>query len=202
MVTTNKLVPISLSWYWNKAVGKDYLLYAEPVWMQETKSTDILEKSIRDWTELQLNIDIQKGFISVRKASFKEVIVAFDSEKWLKENFLKEPKVTFELPRTFIWYFKKSLPPTLTSHVQWNFLKPFIELRFKEFLKTNKNAVFSQKLKILKKANYEWFTYDADLQMNKITVMLKTSVLFALLVGTSMAKSTFTGKDPWIGKNG
>jgi hypothetical protein len=90
------------------------------------------------------------------------------------------------------------LPATLTSHVEGNFIKAFIETRFKSFLRRNHKSIFAEKMKIMKKLNMDWFTYDIDLQMNKIIIRLKASVLLTLMIGAKVAQKTLGfDKDPW-----
>jgi hypothetical protein len=202
MVKNDRPIPISLTFYWSKPVGKEYLVYATPIWMQGITIKEVKDSDVKAWVEYQLDIDIKIGYIYVKQASYKEIVVAFNCEKWMNDNFGKDARTIFEIPRTLVWYFRKLLPATITSHVQWNFFKLFIEAQFKAFLKSHSKSVFAEKMKILKKVNFEWFTYDVDLQMNKITMKLKTTVMFALLVGASTAKKMLAGPkvDPWSGE--
>jgi len=169
-----------------------------PVWMQDITRKDVSDKEIRAFVENQLNVDIVKGFVSVKSANFGEVVVAFNCDKWLEANFLKDPKVFFEIPRTLVWYFRYLLPATLTSHVEGGFIQQFITVRFKNFLKSHHKSIFAEKMKIMKVANMDWFTYDVDLQMNKITIRVKASVLLTLMIGANVAKNVLgTNKDQW-----
>lgn len=198
-----KIIPVALNWYWNKPSGGEYLMFAFPVWMQDVLVNDISVKDLRSWLENQLDVDIAKGFISIKSANYNEVVISFNCDKWLDANFLKEPRVTFEIPRTLIWYFRNLLPPTLTSHVPGNLIKVFIEERFRNFLRNNHKAIFAEKMKLMKRVSPDWFIYDVDLQMNKIKIMLKASVLLTLMIGAKVAqKALGTEKDPWSGKNG
>jgi hypothetical protein len=194
----NRAVPISLSWYWSKPSGNEYLMYIMPVWMQDITRKDVNDKDVRAWVENQLIVDLAKGFISIKSANYGEVVVAFNCDKWLEANFLKDPKVFFEIPRTLVWYFRYLLPATLTSHVESNFIEQFLVVRFKNFLKSHHKSIFAEKMKLMKKVNMDWFTYDVDLQMNKITIMLKATVLLTLMIGAKVAKNILgTNKDPW-----
>lgn len=190
-------MPIAIQWFSSKPIGNEYLIYALPIWRQDVKRADIKEKDLKDWLNLQLDVELKKGFIEIKKVDFAEIVVAFNSGKWLKENFEKLPLVQFYAPRTLEWTFKRRLPDVLTAHAQWNTIKKFIEDKFKYFLKERGSSIFKDKMRLLKKVNYDWFEYDADLQMNKITTRVKPSVLITLLIGANVARKIFTTPDPW-----
>ena len=200
VLTIDKVVPISLQWYWSKPLGNEFLLFATPIWRQDVKRSDVKEKDLRDWISEQMDADLRKGFTYIKKADSNEVVIAFDCDKWMKANFLRQPAVLFQAPRTIEWSFKKRLPDVLMSHAPWAYLKRFIEDKFREFFRYNTRAIFQEKLRLLRKVNYTWFIYDADIQMGKIYVRIKPSVIMALLVGAKAVKSLLGSEpkvDPW-----
>jgi hypothetical protein len=71
--------------------------------------------------------------------------------------------------------------------------------KFKDFLKTNQKSIFKEKMKIMKKVNYDWFEYQADMQNSKFWVRLKTTVLMGLTIAaygaSRVAKGLFEEKN-------
>lgn len=174
-------------WYSSEPYKDYYYLYVRPIWPTETKKDKINEKDLRSFIEKEIDSDIKKGYITVEVTSHNRAIVKFNSSKWLKENFLESPRVKFNIPRTLEWSWKKRLPDTLVSHAAWNNIRKFLEKKFKEFLKDNCKRVFKKKLKVMKKVNYNWFIYEADLQWNKFIVKMKLSVMMTLAAAGYMA---------------
>jgi hypothetical protein len=189
MEKIDKILPISLDWYFSMPEGDEILMKIRPMYPSDVKSSDIVIKDLREFVEMQIKTDIQKGFIKVGDITFNRIIVVFDCKKWLNENFLNEPKVKFSFPRTLEWHFKKRLPDTLMSHTSWNVVRNFIEEKFKEFLGEHNKTLFKRKMRILKQVNYNWFDYSADLQFNVIFVRMKPRVLFALAAAAGAAKA-------------
>lgn len=191
--------PLSLEWYASDTNKDDYVLFVRPIW-PTIDSEKTSEKNLKEFIEDQLKIDIRKGFIRTTVTSKNRALVIFDSNKWMNENFLRDPKVKFIIPRTLEWSFKKSLPDTLLSHTDWMSLKKFLERKFKEFLKGHQKTIFREKMQILSKIDYNWFDYEADLQWNKFYVKMKPSVMMAFAVGLTATASAFHSKrdtDSW-----
>jgi hypothetical protein len=153
----------------------------------------VKEHDLRKWVENKMLPDLKRGFIKIKKADYKEVVVSFDCAKWLRENFYKNPSIEFHPPTSLIWSFRNRLPDVLTSHVPWNTLKKYIEDRFKNFFRSYDKTGLKGLYVVLKRAKYDWFTYEADLQMNKITMRIRPIVLITLLVGAKMAKDALLG---------
>jgi len=188
-----KIEPISLDWYWSQPEGDEILMKVRPIYSSDVRSKDIVLKDLREYMKEKLKSDINKDFIRVKDLSNNRIVVAFDSGKWLKANFLKEPKVKFHIPRTLEWKFKKRLPSTLMSHTSWNVVRGFIEAKFKEYIKDHNKTIFKKKMKLMKKANYNWFDYEADLRNDKMFVRMKPRIMIALAIGAYAAKKIVLG---------
>jgi len=185
---------ISLDWYWSMPEGDEIHMKVRPMYPSDVKSSDIVLKDLREFVEKQIKIDLEKGFIRIGDISFNRVVVIFDCKKWLTENFLERARIKFSFPRTLEWYFKKRLPDTLMSHTSWNIVRGFIETQFKEFLKDHNRRIFKEKMKLMKKVNYNWFDYEANLQFNVVFVRMKPRVLFALAAAGIIAKEIVLGR--------
>lgn len=188
-----KVKPISLDWYWAQPSGDKILMKIRPTWPSDLKAKDVVLKDLREFVEDRIGSDLKKDFIRISDVSENKVTVEFDGTRWLRENFLKDPRVEYEFPRTLVWKFKKRLPSTLMSHTSHKVVKDFVEEKFKEFIKDNHKMIFRKKLKIMKKVNYNWFTYQAELQYDKIFVRLKTKVMITLAAAGYMAKKALSG---------
>lgn len=188
-----KVEPITIDWYWSQPEGDEILMKVRPAYGVEVQHKDIVIKDLREYMEEKLKSDIKKDFIKIKDVSKNRVVVAFDSTRWLRDNFLKDPEVKFHLPRTLEWKFKKRLPSTLTSHTSWNVVRHFIEAKFKAFIKDHNKTMFRKKMKIMKKVNYNWFDYEADLRNNKIFVRMKPRVMVALAASAYAAKKIVLG---------
>jgi len=188
------IIPISINWFGLSSYsGDEYSIKGSPIWTPNTKPTDVKERDLMKWVENQMLGDIKRGFIKIKKANFKEVVVSFDCAKWLRENFDKEPVIEYRAPTNLVWSFRNRLPDILTSHISWNILKKYVEDRFKNFFKSYNKINLKGLYGILKKAKYDWFTYEADLQMNKIYMKIRPIILITLLVGAKMAKDVLLG---------
>lgn len=188
------IYPITINWFGLFSYsGDEYTIKGFPVWQPSVKKSDFKKSDLIKWVENQMLPDIKRGFIKIKKADYKEVVVSFDSVKWLRENFYKDPSVEYHAPTSLIWSFKKRLPDVLMSHVPWNVLKKYVEDRFKNFFRSYDKTGLKGLYRILKRAKYDWFTYEADLQMNKITMRIRPIILITLLVGAKMAKSVLLG---------
>lgn len=188
------IIPISINWFGLFSYsGDEYLIKGFPIWQPSIKSSDIKEQDLRKWVENKMLPDLKRGFIKIKKANYKEVVVAFDCAKWLRENFYKNPTIEFNVPTSLVWSFRNRLPDILTSHVPWNTLKKYVEDRFKNFFRSYDKTRLKGLYVILKRAKYDWFTYEADLQMNKITMRIRPIILITLLVGAKMAKDVLLG---------
>lgn len=185
---------VSLDWYWSTIEDGKIFMKIRPIYPANTPKKDIVIKDLREFVEKRIKSDLDKGFLRIDDIKHDKVVVVFNSNKWMEDNFLKNPKVKFHLPRTLEWKFKKRLPDTLMSHVSWNTVRGFIEKQFKEYLKDHNKTVFKKKLKIMKKVNYNWFDYEADLQLNKIFVRMKPRVMFTLVAAGYAAKKVLVGK--------
>lgn len=185
---------IALDWYWSTIEDGKIFMKIRPIYPANTPKKDIVIKDLREFVEKRIKNDLDGGFLKIDNIKHDKVVIVFNSNKWMKDNFLKNPKVKFHLPRTLEWKFKKRLPDTLMSHVSWNTVREFIEKQFKEYLKDNNKTVFKKKLKIMKKVNYNWFDYEADLQLNKIFVRMKPRVMFTLVAAGYAAKKVLAGK--------
>lgn len=189
----DKVKPISLDWYWSQPKGDDIVMKIRPVWPNDVRTKDIVLKDLREFVEDRIGSDLKKDFIRIDDVKDNKVVVIFDGTRWLRENFLDSPRVEFHMPRTLEWKFKKRLPSTLMSHTSHRIVKDFIEDKFKDFIKDHNKMVFRKKFKIMKKVNYNWFNYRAELQYDKIFVTLKTKVMFTLIAAGYMAKKAITG---------
>lgn len=188
-----KVVPVGIDWYWSQPEGDEILMKVRPVYASDVRNKDIVIKDLREYVEEKFKSDINKDFIKIKDISSSRVVIAFDSGKWLKENFLKDPKVKFHLPRTLEWKFKKRLPDILMSHTSWNVVRGFVEKKFKEYIKDHNKTIFKKKMKLMKKVNYNWFDYEADLRNDKIFVRMKPRVMIALAIGAYAAKKIVLG---------
>jgi len=189
----DKISPISLDWYWSQPESDEILMKVRPIYASDVRNKDIVLKDVREYMEEKLKSDINKNFIKIKDLSSNRIVVAFDSGKWLRANFLKDPRVKFHLPRTLEWRFKKRLPVTLMSHTSWNVVRGFIETKFKEYIKDNNKTIFKKKMKLMKKVNYNWFDYEADLRNDKMFVRMKPRVMIALAIGAYTAKKIVLG---------
>ena len=189
----DKVEPISLDWYWSQPEGDEILMKVRPVFPSDIKTKDIVLKDLREFVEDRIGDDLKKDYIRIKDVSKSKVVVAFDSTNWLRQNFLKDPKVKFHLPRTLEWKMKKRLPSTLMSHTSWNVVRGFIEDKFKSFIKEHNKTMFRKKMKLLKKVNYNWFDYEADLRNNKIFVRMKPRVMIMLGIAAYAAKKVVLG---------
>lgn len=188
-----KVEPISLDWYWSQPEGDEILMKVRPVFPSDVQSKDIVIKDLREYMEDKLSTDIRKEYIRIKDLSKNRIVVAFNSKNWLRQNFLRDPKVSFHIPRTLEWKMKKRLPDTLMSHTSWNVVRGFVEDKFKDFIKDHNKTVFKKKMKLMKKVNYNWFDYEADLRNNKIFVRMKPRVMIALGVAAYAAKKAVLG---------
>ena len=194
------IIPISINWFGLFFYsGDEYSIKGSPIWQPNTKQADVKGRDIMKWVENQMLPDLRRGFIKIKKANFKEIVVSFDCARWLKENFAKEPIIEYNGPTNLVWSFRNRLPDVLTSHVSWNVLKKYIEDRFKNFFKSYNKINLKGLYTLLKKAKYDWFTYEADLQMNKIYMKMRPIILITLLVGAKLAKDALSGAPdrPW-----
>jgi hypothetical protein len=198
------IIPISINWFGLFSYsGDEYSIRGSPVWAPNVKSTDVRERDLTKWVENQMPGDLKRGFIKIKKADFKEVTVSFDCARWLRENFLKEPVIEYHLPTSLVWSFKNRLPDVLTSHVPWNTLKKYVEDRFKNFFRSYNKSGLKGLYVVLRKAKYDWFTYEADLQMNKIYMKVRPIILITLMVGAKVAKDVLLGAPdrPWSNRH-
>jgi len=193
MEKIDKILPISLDWYWSMPEGDEIHMKIRPMWGIDVKKDDIVLKDLKEFVERQIETDLKIGFLRIGDISHNRVVVIFDCKKWLTENFLEYPRVKFFMPRTLEWSFKKRLPDTLMSHTSWNIVRDFVEEQFKRFLMLHNKEIFRRKMKLMKKVNYEWFDYEANLQFNKIYVRMKPRVMFALAAATYAAKKVVLG---------
>lgn len=175
-----KVEPISIDWYWSQPEGDEIRMKVRPVFPSDVQSKDIVIKDIREYMEEKLKNDLKKDYIRISDVGKHRVVIVFDTNKWLKQNFHRDPRVSFHLPRTLEWKFKKRLPPTLMSHTSWNVVRDHIEDKFKAYIKENNKTVFRKKMKLMKKVNYNWFDYEADLRNDKIFVRMKPRVMITL----------------------
>jgi hypothetical protein len=198
-MATDKILPISLVWYRSDKEDDDYVVYVQPMWPINISSEDIVKKHLREFIEKQIKDDVKKGYLKVEVETHNKVKVIFKSEQWMRDNFLKKPKVKFHIPRTLEFKFKKRLPDGLMGHTDWNLVRKYLEARFKKFLKDHKKAVFQDKAKIMKKVNPEWFEYEANLQWNKIFVRVKASAMMTIAIGAyTVSQATKKKKvDSW-----
>lgn len=173
--------------------GDEILMKIRPVYPNDIQRKDIVIKDLREYVEKRIKPDLDKGFIKIKDVSPSRVVVAFDSTHWLRANFLKEPKMDFHLPRTLEFKYKKRLPDTLMGHTSWKVVREFIEKKFHAFIKEHNKTLFKRKMRIMKKVNYNWFDYEADLQDNRIFVRMKPKIMFALAAAGYLAKKAITG---------
>lgn len=201
---TDKINPAALLYLSSRPEGDEYVVVVQPIW--PTGPTGRAEvgddKDLKDFVEKDIKSDMRKGFVYVKVINSGRVNIIFRGNKWLNENFLDRARVEFHIPRTLEFSFKKRLPDVLLSHVPWNFLKKWLEDRFKLFLKDHQKRLFKEKMRIMKKVNYNWFEYEADIQFNKIFVRMKTSVMLTLAVagGAAIKATKSAGKtdvDSW-----
>lgn len=201
---TDKVKPTALLYVSSRPEQDEYVVVVKPIWptgptgKPEVGSDD----DLKDFAEKDIKSDMRKGFVYVKVINSGRVNIIFRGAKWLNENFLDSPRVKFHIPRTLEFTMKKRLPDVLLSHVPWNFLKTWVEKRFKLFLKDHQKRLFREKMKIMKKVNYNWFDYEADIQFNKVFVRMKTSVLITLGVaaGATVKAVQSAGKkdtDSW-----
>lgn len=188
---TGVISPISIDWYFYELKGNEIIMCIRPIWPFDAKRADLQEKELISFVEKSIGlVEIKNGFLKIEATSLNRVLVKFDIYNWMKENFLSSPKVEFYLPATLEWQWKKNLPATVLSKVPWNVTRMFLENKFKEFLKKHSKKVFEQKLKLMKKINFDWFTYEADMQFSKFFVRIKPSILLTLaLVGGTLVKA-------------
>lgn len=185
--------PFALNWYHSVAKKDRYYLYVEPIWGVDIPYKDKTQKAVEKFLEKKIKKDIKKDSIRIEVTSVKKAMVIFNVDKWLRENFLKNPKVEFNMPRTLIWSFKKDLPDIIKSRVMWFELENFLADSFKSFLKDHKKKIFESKFKMAKKLNFNWFDFEVDMKMKKIYVRMKTTVMMTLAIGayavTTMGKN-------------
>jgi hypothetical protein len=185
VLTADKSEPLSLQWYYSEPKGDEYLLYALPMWAQAYRARqDFTLEDIKKWVTKLVDEDIKKGYVTIKTATYDKVIFAFNVKKFIYDNFFRDAKVQFHLPRTLEWTFKKSFPLSVLAHCSWNMLGKFIAIKFKEFLRTNQRSIFRDKMKIMKRVNYDWFDYDCDIQANKIWVKMKITIMMGLAIAT------------------
>ncbi len=189
----DKVYPLMLDWYWSMPEKDEILMKIRPVYSNYIKRSDIVIKDLREYVEKKIKDDLDKGFVKIKDISPSRVVVAFDSAHWLRENFLKNPKMEFHLPRTIEFKYKKRLPDTLMGHTSWKVVREFIEKKFKDFIKTHNKTLFKRKMKIMKKVNYNWFDYEANINDDRIFVRMKPKVMFALAAAGYLAKKVITG---------
>jgi len=191
MAKSETIKPVSIDWYFADTKNDDIVMYVRPMWPVDAKKSDLNEKDLKDFVEKSIgSVDMRKGFLKIETTSTNRALVKFDVDNWLKENFMSSPRVEFYLPGTLEWQWKKNIPSTVFSHVPWNMTKNILEDKFKSFLKSHKKSVFKKKLKLMKKVNFNWFTYEADMQFSKFYVRVKPSVMVTLaLVGGAAAKA-------------
>jgi hypothetical protein len=184
-----KKKPKGFDWYHYEPYKNEFLFYINPIWPIDTKSEDkINDDEIKEQLKETFSEDYKKDYIYIKDITSRRITVAFKSMKWLKENFLKKPKVSYIFPRTLEWKWKKSLPLIVMKKVPWKTFQKFIEKKFKEFLKENQKTLFKDRFKILKKVNYNWFLYEADLQYNKFIVKMKYTVMLSLASAGSILR--------------
>lgn len=192
-MSKNKISPKSFDWYSHESYKNEFLLYVNPIWPVTANSENkIGEKELKREIEETISDDIKKEYVFVKEITSRRITVAFRAMRWLKDNFLKDPKVSYEFPRTLEWKWKKSLPLVITNKVPHATFKNFIEKKFKKFLKENQKTLFKDKFKILEKVNYNWFIYEADMQYNKFIVKMKYSIMIALAAAGSLVYKSVT----------
>lgn len=180
-ILENKISPKNFDWYHHESEKGEYLFYINPIWPVGTVSKDKIEDSeMREKIKKNIGTDAKKDYIYIKDINSRRVTVAFRANRWLKDNFLKDPKVTYKFPRSLEWKWRKSLPLIIMKKVPWKTFEKFIEKEFKQFLKENQKRLFKDKFKILKKVNYNWFIYEVDLDRNKFIVKMKYSVMILL----------------------
>jgi hypothetical protein len=192
-VKREKVYPISLDWYWSMPEGDEFLMKIHPIYPSNLTKKEIILKDLREFVEKQISNDLKKGYVRIRDVAHNRVVVVFDSSKWLKDNFEKQPRMKFHLPRTLELQFKRRLPDTLMTHSSWKVVRDFIEDRCKDYLKDHNKTMFKKKMRIMKKVNYNWFDYEANLQTDKLFVRMKPRVMFALAAAGYISKKVLLG---------
>lgn len=175
--------PIALNWYHSGIKDDKYHMFAEVVWRVDAQNKDKTKKAVEEYVEKYLGKDSNKKSISIDVVKVNKVAVIFNVDKWMRENFLKAPKVEFQIPRTLIWTFKKDLPNIVKSRIMWQELERYISSNFKDFLKDHQKRIFEKKLKLAKKLNFNWFDFVVDLKMKKIYVSMKVTIMMTLAIG-------------------
>jgi len=175
--------PFALNWYHSGVKDNKYYMYVEAIWRVDTPNKDRTQKAVKEYIEKYLKSDAKKDSIKIEVTNTKKAAVIFNVDKWLRENFLKNPKVEFNAPRTLVWSFKKDLPKIVKSRIMWWELEKYLAKNFKSFLKDHKKRIFEKKLKMAKKLNFNWFDFEVDLKMKKIYVRMKVTVMMTLAIG-------------------
>lgn len=198
---TDKVNPAALLYISSRPNGDEYIVVVQPIWPSGPTGSPKVgsDKDLKEFVEKDIKSDMRKGYVYVKVINSGRVNIIFRGNKWLNDNFLDSPRVKFNIPRTLEFSMKKRLPDVLLGHVSWGSLKDWLEQRFKLFLKDHQKRLFKEKMKIMKKVNYNWFDYEADIQFNKIFVRMKTSIMLTLAVaGGAIIKSSDTAKRPGV----
>lgn len=185
--------PYSLQWYRSDPQEDNFVVHVKPMWSLSVSKKDITKKGLKEFVEDQIKKDVKRGHLGVEVVSDDHVEVIFKAEQWMRDNFLKRPDVKFQPPRTLNWRFKKLLPDGLMGHADWIMVEKWLKRRFKKFLKDHQSRIFDDKLKLFKRANMDWFDVTIDLQMNRIYLRLKTTVMMTIALG-AYATSQAVGK--------
>lgn len=185
--------PYSLQWYRSDPREDNFVVHVKPMWSLSVDKNDVTKKSLKEFVEAQIKKDIKSGYLDVEVVNVDHIEVIFKAEQWMRDNFLKRPDVKFQAPRTLNWRFKKLLPDGLMGHADWIMVENWLKRRFKKFLKDHQRRIFEDKLKLFKKANMDWFDVTIDLQMNRIYLRLKTTVMMTIALG-AYATSQAMGK--------
>lgn len=190
----DRVLPFNIQWYHAAPHKDEYHFFVEPIWGAYVQPKDKTKVAVEEYLEDSLKKHLKTDFIKYEVTSVRRAIIKFKTDKWMRENFLKNPKVKYDPPRTLIWSFKKQVPDLVTKHLNWFELERFLRDKFKQFLKDHKKKVFEDKLKLMKKLNMDWFDFEFDLKMKKIYVRMKVSVMMTFAVG-AYAVSDYMGKD-------
>lgn len=179
------------------------LLTMSVVWapMDPQKATATqkqLEQFAKDWLISNSNIGLKDHkYVKIVSVNKNQVVYEWDINSWFNSNFKAKP--LFNLPATFKFKYKESIPTIFQSRIHEVELKSFITNKFKDWL--NKNG----RMRLIKHENFNFvsklipdlFQYVIDYQVSEIRVSLKQSVAIAGLVGALMIrnKNKFTKKE-------
>lgn len=182
---TDRVLPFNLEWYHAAPHKDEFHFYVEPIWGAYVQPKEKTQVAVEEFIEDKLKKDLKSDFINYEVTSVRRAIIKFKADKWFRDNFLKNPKVEYNPPRTLVWSFKKQIPDLVTKHLNWFELERFLTKEFKKFLKDHKKKVFEDKLKLMKKLNLDWFDFEFDLKKKKIYVKMKVSVMMTFAVGAA-----------------